>query len=452
MGHCTEEWKSMRFNDFRIQILLRLLLVVLSLYGLIYYLYIEVNFIRVFFLLMFAIFVLASLFLYLNKSNKNTKNFLLAILNNDFTIKYNSGKQGKSFDELYDTFNLVNDKFTESTQAEASQYQYIVTLINQLQIGVLAYDEKNRIHLTNDSFKNLLQLDQMINLESIRQKNETLHDQIKSIENGDNLVFKTTINNQVHSLSMAASTFKLRNRTYKLISFQDIHSELDQNEMEAWQKLIRVLTHEIMNSVAPITSLSTTLKGLVQKGNVDEEKTKTLAEGLDAIEVRSQGLMNFTQAYRSLTRIPLPNIREVDSDSFFQRISSLFRPTISKTQIDWELELLSKESKLLIDPDLMEQVFINLLKNAKEAVSMEKGIIKLSMRPEEGSGRQIITISDNGKGIPDDISEKIFIPFYTTKTEGSGVGLSLARQIVQMHQGELSFQTSRQGTSFSIKL
>lgn len=448
----TEEWKNMRFKNFRIHVFLQLALTFISLYGLVYYLFIEVNYIRVFFLGLFILIILLALFSYLNKANKGTKNFLLAILNNDFTIKYNSENQGKSFDELYETFNLVNEKFIESSQFEASQYQYIVTLINQLQIGVLAYDERERIHLTNESFNLLLGQKELIKLDSIKTDNEPLYNQLREIKNGENIIFKTTLLGQARKLSMSATSFKLRQKSYKLISLQDIHTELDQHEMEAWQKLIRVLTHEIMNSVAPITSLSSTLKNLVQNNELDEGKINTLQEGLDAIEARSQGLMNFTQSYRALTRVPLPNIREIDSKTFFQRIDSLFLPTLANTAIEWSMTLKEDNQALLIDPDLMEQVIINLLKNAKEAVSPAQGKISLSLKSNYKQGQIELSITDNGPGIPDDITEKIFIPFYTTKSEGSGIGLSLARQIVQLHKGELSFKTSNEGTSFYIKL
>ena len=338
----------------------------------------------------------------------------------------------------------------ESTQSDASKYQYMITLINQLQISVLAYDEKDRIHLTNKAFLDLLGHKSLLNLESIKSENQSLYHQIKTIKNGENIVLKTTINNEVKRLSIGASSLKLRSKHYKLISLQDINAELDQNEMEAWQKLIRVLTHEIMNSVAPITSLSSTMKHIVQQGDLEGEKRASLEEGLDAIEARSQGLMNFTEAYRALTRVPLQNIKKVAGQNFFQRISSLFLPTLNGSQITWQMDIPTGQFELLIDPDLMEQVLINLLKNAKEAVNQETGIIIMAYTFSNDKDYSIITVTDNGYGIPEDITEKIFIPFYTTKPEGSGIGLSLTKQIIQSHKGELSFNTSHEGTSFTL--
>lgn len=442
----------MSFSNFKVQTLIRLILIFGCIFGLTYYLFIEVNYIRVFFLGIFALIILISLFIYVNRSNKDTRYFLQAILNNDFAIKYSDSNQGNSFNELYDTFNKVNDKFMESIQSDASQYQYILTLINQLQVGVLAYDEKDRIHLTNSAFTELVGKNNMLNLDTLKSENEELYHQVKAIQNGENIVFKSTINNQVKRLSISASIFRLRERQYKLISIQDINAELDQNEMEAWQKLIRVLTHEIMNSVAPITSLSSTMKHIVQQGDLEGEKRASLEEGLDAIEARSQGLMNFTQAYRALTRVPLPNIQEVNGQNFFQRISSLFEPTLQPTHITWNMEIPKGEFTLTIDPDLIEQVLINLLKNAKEAVSHDTGRILVAVSFSEDKSYSLITITDNGSGIPDEITDKIFIPFYTTKPEGSGIGLSLTKQIIQSHKGELSFITSHEGTSFTLKL
>lgn len=298
------------------------------------------------------------------------------------------------------------------------------------------------------------------------------------MQGGESKVLKTTVNGKLYQFSINVSEFKLRQQSFKLVSIQDIRGELDENEMTAWQKLIRVLTHEIMNSVAPITSLSGTLNMMVDQSQTSGvpltgQQLTSLHDGLDAIENRSDGLMNFTEAYRSLTRIPLPNIKPVEGQLYFQRIVSLFMPTLSGTQIKFESQLPEEDFTLQIDPDLMEQVFVNLLKNAKEAVSLEDGqiVLKVNQRtngngikpqatstiqnpgnPEASAKVFIISIHDNGKGIPDEVADKIFIPFYTTKQTGSGVGLSLVKQIVLLHQGDISFQTDTEngGTSFKV--
>ncbi len=453
----------MSFKNFGIQVVLRLLLITIGLFGLLYYSYIELNYIRIFFIGVFIVIVVTELFYYINRTNKDTSNFLQAIIHNDFTIKYSSENKGGSFRHLYQTFNKVNDKFIEVSQKEATEYQYLNTLIHQLKVGIISFDDKGRIGLANESIKDLLDKEELINLESIKKVNSDLFDTLKKLESGQSEVLKVTLRNKVYQLAINASIFKLRQRNYKLISVQDIRGELDENEMGAWQKLIRVLTHEIMNSVAPITSLSGTLNTMVTRsqnsGNpLSSSELSSLHDGLDAIENRSDGLMNFTQAYRSLTRIPLPNIKATEGKLYFQRIISLFTPTLTGTSIQFNEQLPDHEFELNIDPDLMEQVFINLLKNAKEAILNNKsneGQIDLFVDCSgRGEGECTITIKDNGGGIPEDIREKIFIPFYTTKEQGSGVGLSLVRQIIQLHKAEILLEVDDQEgtTEFRIML
>jgi len=459
----------MNFKDFRILIILRLVLITTGLFGMLYFSYIQLNYIRLFFIGLFIIFVVIELFYFINRSNRDTGNFLQAIIHNDFTIKYSATKKGKSFRDLYETFNKVNQKFIATTQQEASEYQYLNTLIQQLGVGIISFDSKGRVHLVNDALKELLGKKELINLHSIERVSAPLHKSFESMQGGTSKVLKVTLHGKLYQLSINASEFKLRQQEFKLLSVQDIKGELDENEMSAWQKLIRVLTHEIMNSVAPITSLSGTLNHMVSQSQqngvaLEPEQLSSLHDGLDAIENRSDGLMNFTEAYRSLTRIPLPNIKPVEGKLYFQRIVSLFTPTLSGTQVDFEHRLPKEDFTLQIDPDLMEQVFINLLKNAKEAVSAKDGQITLTIKKgtngngimtTNGNGPEhySITITDNGSGINDETAEKIFIPFYTTKATGSGVGLSLVKQIVLLHQGEISFDTDPgKGTRFKVVL
>lgn len=462
----------MNFRDFRYLIIVRLLLITAGLFGLLYFSYIELNYIRIFFIGLFIFFVVLELFYFINRSNKDTSNFLQAIIHNDFTIKYSAERKGKSFRQLYDTFNQVNKKFIEVSQREAGEYYYLTTLIQQLGVGIISFDTKGRVHLVNDSLKELLGKKELINLHSIRNISPDLHDNLEQLMGGESKVLKTTLRGKLYQFSINVSEFKLRQQDFKLVSIQDIKGELDENEMTAWQKLIRVLTHEIMNSVAPITSLSGTLNMMVGQSQTSgvpltDQQLSSLHDGLDAIEHRSDGLMNFTEAYRSLTRIPLPNIKPVEGQLYFQRIISLFTPTLAGTQIKFESKLPEEEFTLQIDPDLMEQVFINLLKNAKEAVSTSDGQITLKVsqavngQSKNGNGKNalniqnssfIISIIDNGQGIPDEVADKIFIPFYTTKNTGSGVGLSLVKQIVLLHQGDISFSTDTQhgGTRFTV--
>jgi two-component system, NtrC family, nitrogen regulation sensor histidine kinase NtrY len=459
VGRFTEEWKSMSYKNFGLQVMIRLLLLTVGILGSLHFSYVFVNYIRLFFACLFTLIVLIEFFYFIFKTNRDTRQFLEAIIHNDFTQKYSAEQKGRSFGKLYATFNQVNEKFLQVSQQEASEYQYIKMLIQQLKIGVLSYDQKDRIHLANDSLKEMLSKDELINLESIQKVSPALFNLIKDLKTNQNIVEKVSINGKEYHLSAGVAEFKLRTAHYRLVWLQDIRGTLDKNEMEAWQKLIRVLTHEIMNSVAPITSLSSTLNQMValsqkSKTALRPEELVSLHDGLDAIENRSAGLMNFTEAYRSLTRIPLPNIQSVNGRQYFHRINSLFQSTLSGTNIHFEMTLPEGDFTLNIDPNLMEQAIINLLKNAKEAV-LENGGKTIHLTVEQiDSSHTLVTIEDDGGGIPVEIEESIFIPFYTTKNTGSGIGLSLVKQIVHAHHGEIDFSINRlQGsTKFMLRL
>jgi len=435
----------MNFKNFKLQVILRFILVTAGIYGIVYYSYIELNYIRLFFLGLFVVLVLSSLFYYLNKTNKDTLYFLNSILHNDFSFKYARDEKGKSYNALYQAFNQVNQKFIESTQSEASEYQYIVTLISQMQIGVLIYDDKKRVHLVNESFTTLIERDQLIDLDGVKKSNSDLYECILSLESGNKTTLKTSINNQLHEFSIAASSLKMKQRRYKIISVQDIKNELDINEMQAWHKLIRVLTHEIMNSVSPIASLSSSMQGLV----ADSDQHETVNEGLEAIEHRSRSLLAFTESYRKLTRVPIPSFQDIEASAFFDKILKLVQPEFEKNDKLIHLNQDHPEIRFKADPILLEQVLINLIKNGMEAIE-EGGLVEVNC--SSLGGKTEIIVKDNGSGIPIGIQEQVFIPFYTTKPEGSGIGLSLSRQIINEHNGTLTFHSNEKGTSFKISL
>lgn len=439
----------MIFRKFQVIILSYLLLLLAGTFGVVYFSYIEVNYIRLFFLVLYELLILWAMISYINKTNRDTTYFLNAILHNDFTVKYSATHKGQTYQELYTAFNQVNQKFIDSTQSEASEYQYIVSLIEQMEVGVIIYDELQRIHLANRAVKELLQKQELINLDNIKSINSDLYQAITSLRSKEKRVIKTEISHVIHQFSLVNSKLRVRGKEYSIVSIHDIKNELDKNEMHAWQKLIRVLTHEIMNSVSPITSLSGTLKSVVQdKSVLETAEIGMLNEGLDAIENRSRGLLAFTEAYRSLTKIPLPKMNRIEGNSFFENISSIFKANLSQ-QIAFQLIIPNTPFHFSADQHLLEQVIINLLKNASEAIT-QQGNIKLRFATDADA--HIISVQDDGPGIPEELRDKVFIPFYTTKVNGSGIGLSLSRQIIQLHQGELSFETSEKGTTFKIVL
>jgi signal transduction histidine kinase len=276
---------------------------------------------------------------------------------------------------------------------------------------------------------------------------------VREIKAGQTRLLKVKIGNELLQLSLHAAEFKLNDEYFKLISFQNIRSELDMREMEAWQKLIRVMTHEIMNSISPITSLSSTLHHVVkeQKETPSRASLDTLDQGLEAIKIRSEGLSNFTEIYRRLTRIPTPSFRPTDLKALLQRVALLLETDLKTNGVSFEIH--ASERQALLDPELMEQVFINLIRNAIDASAGTKdATITVHVVPQT-DGRTLISIQDNGSGIEPEILENIFVPFFTTKKNGSGIGLALTKQIIHLHHAEIKVSSvSGEGATFMIYL
>ena len=442
----------MSYRNFRVQICLRLLLITVFLTGLIYFTMVELDGIKTFFMASFLIICLVNLFFYIDRVNSEITGFLTAILSEDYTNKYSDTKKGKSFNKMYSAFNEMNAKMNQYGVAQESQFLFINTLIRQLQTGIISIDEKERVKLINETMKKLLGVKNVVNLKDLDTRFPDLTEVIRQTKETPAKLLKITINGQLRQLSVRGSTFTIRGQYHQLVSIHDIKGELDQHEMESWHKLIRVLTHEIMNSIAPITSLSDSLHKILQQDPSaikDPQLNEQLGTGLEAIKVRSNGLMKFTKDYRSLTRIPMPVIREVDGESFLKETIRLFETTLPAS-VELELRLPAQAFTLQIDANLISQAIINVLKNGLEAIaeSRQKNG-KIIVMVELGTQTKLLMIN-NGDKISEEVREKMFIPFFTSKQEGSGVGLSVVKQILQIHQAGISVDSDEEQTCFTI--
>jgi signal transduction histidine kinase len=245
-------------------------------------------------------------------------------------------------------------------------------------------------------------------------------------------------------LSIYATGFVLRQQQLILVAMQNIHNELEEKEMKSWQTLIRVLTHEIMNSITPIASLSATAYGLLKNNReckMPQSVNEVIGDVRDAvntIEKRSKGLLDFIENYRKLTRIPKPDFKIVQVKNLFERVANLMKDQLENQAIDFRMQVDPESLEITADRALIEQVLINICKNSVEAVDgVSHPKIEL-WAGTDGLGNPVVKIIDNGKGISEEVAEKIFIPFFTTKPQGSGIGLSLSRQIMRLHKGTLS--------------
>lgn len=405
-----------------------------------------------FFLAGVTIFVLIELIRYVEKTNRDFANFLTAIRHKDFTYTSTREYRGKEFQELKQAFNEIIHSYQDLRAEKESHYQYLQTVVEHVSVALLCYTEDGKIELMNEAAKDLLDRPYMSNVTMLGHVSTDLLKATQTLENAEKKLIKTTINDQIRSIALQATEFKLQGVRYKLISLQDIRSELDEKEIETWQKLIRVLTHEIMNSVTPIVSLSKVVNTLMTDehgmrmplADLEEEDADDILESVKTIESRSKGLLHFVHAYRNLTRVQKANLSDTTATSLLEKVVNLLRPELEKRSIQIRVEG-TGNLPVRADLQLIEQVLINLVKNAMEALDgTETPTIWLSTALTNDQ-RTSIRVRDNGPGIDQEYLDKIFIPFFTTKKKGSGIGLSLSRQIMRQHGGSIHYQIHPEG-------
>ncbi|MDH5745004.1 MAG: ATP-binding protein, partial [Candidatus Aminicenantes bacterium] len=301
------------------------------------------------------------------------------------------------------------------------------------------------VELINTAAKRLLRVTSLKNIRSLESFSSSLVDTLFKLKSRKRALIKVEDNDELLHLALYTTEFKLRGQNFSLVSIQNIHSELEEREIEAWQKLIRVITHEIMNSITPIASLASTINELVRESwdirkaseKIDTESLTDIHDAAQIIQKRSQGLLHFVDAYRNLTLIQKPSFQIFSVKELIARVEKLMQANIKKKAIQFHADVEPQSLELTADPELIEQVLINLLLNALHAVEGQKEArINLDAKLD-GRGRIIIQVKDNGRGITKENLEKIFIPFFSTKEGGSGIGLSLSRQIMRLHHGSI---------------
>jgi two-component system nitrogen regulation sensor histidine kinase NtrY len=408
-----------------------------------------------------AVFQVYSLIRFTEKTNRDLSRFLLSIKYDDTSQSFRSEGLGSSFTELKEAFGLIMRKIREKRSEAEVHARYLNTIIQHVGIGLLIYKTDGTVDLINNPAKKLLNVAALRNINDLKRISPDLVAILQQLKHGDKKLVKIYCEEETRHISLSSCTFLLREEKYLLVSLQNIQAELEEKEMEAWQNLVRVLTHEIVNSITPISSMTATLLdslGSPEKNrdadanHLSPEEIEETAEALKTIHQRSQGLMNFVNSYRNMTLIPEPQFEILPLLDFFTRVEKLMKPRLTAGAIDFRQSVEPKTLELTADPNLMEQVMINLVLNAIHAVDGRKDpCIRLlaSLSPENTI---IITVEDNGAGIAEEALEKIFIPFFTTTKQGSGIGLSLSRQILRMHNATISARSiPDKGTVFTMR-
>lgn len=449
MHHFTVESKSMGFRGFRIGVILRVLLLqaaMLACAGLIN------NHQFWFSGLVLALLIVGQvieLIAYVERTNHHITQFLESIRHSDFSTSFASKGLGRSFERLTLAFNEVIREFKKNRAEKEEHFNYLQTVVQHVSIGILAFRKDGKVDMFNNAVKRLLSLNTLKDVSELERIKHGLPEILLKLRAGDSMIIKLFVGDELLQLLVRATEFRLRNEDYTLVSIQNIHAELEEKEIESWQKMIRVLTHEIMNSITPISSLAATVTEMMydeetqqsKVNQLDKDDIDNIQDALKTIISRSQGLLSFVELYRNLTRIPKPNFRYFGVEELFNRAIRLMQPKLDETGIKISTHIEPSGLMLTADPDLVDQVLINLILNASDALkSREDARIQLNAFPNK-NGRVVIEIQDNGPGIKPDIMDKIFMPFFTSKKDGSGIGLSLSRQIMHLHKGTISVKS-----------
>lgn len=399
----------------------------------------KILFFGFFLLLIFFIQVLEIIY-FLNRTNRQIAFFFDAVRNDDSTLSFPSKTGNKALNELNNSLNRVNDLIKHIKFDLQEQEQYFRTILEHISTGIITFNERGTIFLSNTTARNLLEREHLNHIDQIASIDKRLYSALKEMQAGDNRLVSFNGKDGLVQLSLKSTLFKTSSDNLQLVTIQDVKNEMDSKELESWIKLIRVLTHEIMNTVAPITSLSQTILGYFKNLENNPPSEKMIAntvKGLEVINERGTGLISFVETYRKLTRIPQPDKKPIPLKQLFEQIITLTDIELAPDNIHIESEVKPADLEISADKKQISQVLINLVKNAKEALkNTEVGTITLQGKINE-YGRALITVTDNGPGIPDDLMDKIFVPFFTTKDSGSGIGLSLSRQIMLLHGGSL---------------
>jgi len=396
--------------------------------------------------------LLINLINYVEQTNRNLTQFLATIKQGGFTnlFKHRKGKGSQAV--LNEVYNEVLRQFQKITIEKESHYQYLQTLNENLGVSLLSFNKQGVIQLMNPAAKKLLNKPFLKSIDDLRLVNADLYKIINQLESEERQVIKTVLGDMLMQLSVQVKDFVVQGERFRLVLIQNIHHELEEKEVEAWQQLISVLTHEIMNSVTPIASLSTAINQQVEKEGLQlsAEDEEDLRQSLLMIENRSKGLMRFVKAYKEFTKKPSLNISKVDIKQLIDRVIQLLSPDLDQAAISVKLLIDKGDFTLRADKELIEQVLINLIKNAIEVCEGQtEAAIEISMYK---TGRKVILeVADNGPGIKTEHLDKIFVPFFTTKKKGTGIGLSFARQIMRLHGGSIMARSAPgEGTKFIL--
>ncbi len=459
MLHSTGGWRSMDFN-WRSPLVTRVGILVATIVVFAFMLAgSDRSFILIIALLGAIVFQVAKLLEIVETSNTNIASFLDSIRFDDLSQSFKTESNDPSVQKLHTELNEALAKLRTTRKEKDSEYQFFKNIVQHAAIGLLTFKKDGSIQIINSAARRMLRIVKADRLDDLKGVSEELVETFQKLKTGGRELVRIKFGDESLQLSVYVIELTLRDEEVKLVSMSNIQSELEEKEMEAWQNLVRVLTHEIMNSVTPISSLA----GIVEddlKHRIDNQsetplKKEELADmylSLQTISKRSAGLIRFVKEFRNLTHIPKPKLADVSLKELLDEMALLHKKELADHNITIKTEVMPSDMIIHADKTMIEQVLINLIKNAIQSFDEQTDkVIELKGYHSE-KGNAVISVKDNGAGIDVEALEKIFIPFFSTKKTGSGIGLSLSKQIMRQHEGNITVKSKLgEGTEFLLR-
>ncbi|MAW96913.1 MULTISPECIES: HAMP domain-containing sensor histidine kinase [unclassified Leeuwenhoekiella] len=405
----------------------------------------------------FTLFVLFNLYRYLTRRFVAMDDFFEAVKYRDFSRWFSEKHGPQDIRRLHQGFNNVNKTIKNINNERQAQFVYLQKILEMVDVGIIAYNlDSGEVLWANESLLNTLDLPNFKNIGFVEKRRPQLYDELFDTYRNEAVSTEITLRHENLKVLISETVFQVEEDAFKLVVLQNIENTLNQTESDAWKKLLSVMTHEIMNSIAPISSLAETLQNHIQNNQQNAElhplELDDLNAGISSIQKRSEGLMKFAKTYRSLSKVTHLNLETVKVGELFKSISDLMQPSLADKNVSLHFKTENPEMLFEIDSYLIEQVLINLILNAIDATQQVKNAKIVVTASQNSKGKVQIKVRDNGSGIPEEIRESIFIPFFSTKKTGSGIGLSLSKQIMTLHKGKIQLQSDADnGTEFTLQ-
>jgi two-component system nitrogen regulation sensor histidine kinase NtrY len=395
---------------------------------------------------------------FVNRTNRDLRKFLEALRYGDYSVNFSNPKLGSSFHELGQSFNEVSDLLRDARAEKQTQYELVKLALENISLGMIILDRHQAIVLMNQAAQDILDIPMYQKWDMLARKNAQFVNQLGNLESDGRRLIELDVAGEQKECYLDLTRIDLQGQEFKLISFTDLKKEIEQKEIDAWHKLIRILAHEVMNSVTPVTSLSETIRDMltddrghaIKTEELDEQKVDDIILALDTIIRRSKGMLNFVDDYRKLTRLPAPRFEVIGVKALLEDVTNLMKTQAEAGNISMKVKMPNNRIAVRADRKLIEQNLINLISNAIHALKdTENAEIVLSARITEAN--LVISVADNGPGIPEDILSSIFIPFFSTRKDGTGIGLTLSKNIMRLHRGSINV-SSRPGDGCLFEL